>query len=841
MPLHHYLPATYLASFSNDTLTLPRRHRKISIGDKNDGRIFSTSVANVAAINNLYTLSATGNDPELIERIWAKCETDLDEAINLLITGEISAKSWIRVLVPFVACMLVRGPDFNKRFELRIRALGVDPEGQQMSRDNTNGARLLELQRLLGPITVSKWVVIRVRGQEPLITNDLGYAPFMNPNTGDTGIAIPLNLYHVLAVIPRNQGRIVLVKSGKWVPNIEYVDNLSDNHEELNKALSSIAQRYIFGPDDLTVGKWLQSSEVSPFPPEPVEFGFITDPLARAHEFTWHRLAATLERDPSDDDPWDFRLDWARLAQGWVPAIYFPTNLIEFPPALYRHENFISAEFYNPDVYYALSSVRELEQMGEFNLLLEEATKGLGLAQDNPQKVRFLVARAAGLDELERYDEAISDYGEALELEPHSVIALTNRAVTLLKLGRLEEASQDLDRALSLDPDLGVARVNRGTIYYLQGEPYAAVREISRALKFLPTGPMLGAAHLSRGNAHLILGDHRNAIEDFFTAAKHYADVKPKAYCEFRRAIALSDSGNDNAALQAIDASLELNDESFEAHLFKGQLSLKYGNLETAIIELTKAIEFGKQDSATAQAYNLRARAYLNQGIQNLALIDCDRAVELDNTDPAIHHDRGVLLLYMGEFEAAITAFNRSLELGQRNAGALNNRGIAHALQGNLDLAIEDHKESASLFGRSSEAGSPFRHLALAYASKGDLHSAIESIKKARRLDRGSPFNDQIESLICLYKGRFEDSLKLMSRVMAKHSDKADLKIYLSLPLAFLGKSDEARSLAEECLSIIKLPITRTQFIIHLRALRNKFPDEKGLADFSGRIDPTHM
>ena len=72
MPLHHYLPATYLASFSNDTLTLPRRHRKISIGDKNDGRIFSTSVANVAAINNLYTLSATGNDPELIERIWAK-------------------------------------------------------------------------------------------------------------------------------------------------------------------------------------------------------------------------------------------------------------------------------------------------------------------------------------------------------------------------------------------------------------------------------------------------------------------------------------------------------------------------------------------------------------------------------------------------------------------------------------------------------------------------------------------------------------------------------------------------------------------------------------------------
>lgn len=838
MPLHHYLPATYLASFSLDSTTYPRRNRHLSVGDKHEGRIFRTSAANIAAINNLYTLVATRDNPDMIERIWTEYETNLHEAIELLIAGQIDAKTWVRVLVPFVACMLVRGPDFNKRFERRISALGIDPEGGHVSEDNTNSARLFELQRLLGPIAVAKWVVIRVRGQELLITNDLGYAPFMNPGTGEAGIAVPLNLSHALAVIPRTQGRIAVVQSGKWVPDIEYVENPPDDHEGLNQALSPMAQRFIFGPDNETVRKWLQGSRASSFSPEPEQLGFITDPLARAHEFTWHRLAAAVERDPSDDARWDFPLEWERLAQGWTPVVYFPVNLVEFPPALHREEDSIYAEFYDPDVYYALSRVQEFEQLGEYSLLLEEATRGLGLAQDDTQKARFFVLRGAALDELERYDEALRNYDEALRLEPDSVIAMTNRAVTLLKVCQFEAATQDLERALLLDPDFGVARLNRGTIHYLCDDPSSAVRDITRALESLPTGPAQGVAYLSRGNAHLILGNHQKAIEDFSAAVKCYPDPKPKAFCEFRRAIAISDSGDDDAAFEAIDAALELNSKFPEALMFKGQLSLKHSNTEDAIAELTKAIELSGQETITSQALDLRARAYTDQGLLNLALEDNDRAVEFDDSSSVIHHNRGITLLFIGEFEAAIDAFNRALELDQRNAGALNNRGIAHALRGDFALAIEDHKEAASLFGGSSEAGSPLRDLALCYSVTGDIGSAADSLRMAREVDADSPFNDQVEGLIYLYQGRFTDSLELLSRVEGSHDDIPDLKLYLSLPLAFLGDISEARSLVKECFGNLKFPIAKMQFITHLRVLRNEFPNEKGFVAFSRTIDP---
>src|SRR5829696_8082619 len=161
MPLHHYLPATFLASFSLDSAPPSRRKRRLYVGDKQEDRVYRTSAAKVAAIRNLYTLVATEYDTEMVDKIWTDYERNLHKAMTLLIGGEVDAETWVRVLVPFVACMLVRGPDFDKRFERRISALGIDTEAGHVSKDNTNHARLLELQRLLGPVVVAKWVVLR--------------------------------------------------------------------------------------------------------------------------------------------------------------------------------------------------------------------------------------------------------------------------------------------------------------------------------------------------------------------------------------------------------------------------------------------------------------------------------------------------------------------------------------------------------------------------------------------------------------------------------------------------------------------------------------------------------
>jgi hypothetical protein len=152
---------------------------------------------------------------------------------------------------------------------------------------------------------------------------------------------------------------------------------------------------------------------------------------------------------------------------------------------------------------------------------------------------------------------------------------------------------------------------------------------------------------------------------------------------------------------------------------------------------------------------------------------------------------------------------------------------------------MEGHKEAILIFDGSEASGSPLRNLALCYAVMGDVRSAVESVGRARELDAESSFNDQADGLVRLYQGKFTDSLALLSRAASKHDDVSELKLYVSLPLAFLGELDEARSVVEKCLGNLKAPITKMLYLVHLRALRGAFPEEEDFAAFSRGIDPT--
>ena len=151
MTLQHYLPATYLACFSTEDKP-ERRTRLLAGGDKKDKNIFTSPASKVCGINDLYTLKNYPDNPELIDSMWSFYEKGLALAIDQLITGTIPAITWANTLIPFVTSLLVRGPDFNKRFEGRIKNLGIN---RTISPDNTNFARLLENQRL------SAWFIFK--------------------------------------------------------------------------------------------------------------------------------------------------------------------------------------------------------------------------------------------------------------------------------------------------------------------------------------------------------------------------------------------------------------------------------------------------------------------------------------------------------------------------------------------------------------------------------------------------------------------------------------------------------------------------------------------------------
>ncbi len=59
------------------------------------------------------------------------------------------------------------------------------------------------------------------------------------------------------------------------------------------------------------------------------------------------------------------------------------------------------------------------------------------------------------------YQAAISDYDEAIRLNPKYTIAYNNRGFAKSKLGDLEGAISDYDTAIRLDPEYATARTNQ--------------------------------------------------------------------------------------------------------------------------------------------------------------------------------------------------------------------------------------------------------------------------------------------------------------------------------------------------------------------------------------------
>ena len=526
MPLHHYLPATFLASFSHDTSTLPRRNRLLWAGDKRQKRKFRAPAARLGAENNLYMLVAAGHDPGMVDKTWDEYEKGLAEAVSLLITGEVDAKTWARVLVPFVTCMLVRGPDFPGRFGRRLSALGIDDvDGGYTPADNANVARLMELQRLLGPVAVDKWVVVRFPEEGSLLTNDLGYAPFQNRARGEAGMAVPLGPSHALSVIPRREGRVAVVWSGIWVPDVEHVDAPPGDRDGLNRAVSAAAQRFMFGPDEELVKQWLRSAPPAPPPPEPGQLGFIDGRMALAHEFTWHRLAPALERDPSDGGPWDFPLDVERLMRGWAPTPFFPGNLPEFPPGL-RHEGpSIVAELYDPTDHFEATRLYD-EGVALFESgMYEEAVKALDASLElAPDRVAALYYKGTALAKLSEHRAALGAYDAALDLNPGDAEVLFNKGIALDELGRPEDAVAAYDAALKTEPDHAGALTNKGAILAEQGKDEAALEALDAAVKAKPAD---ADTLTNKGSVLGKLGRHDEAVLAFGAALEVRPEHEP--------------------------------------------------------------------------------------------------------------------------------------------------------------------------------------------------------------------------------------------------------------------------------------------------------------------------
>lgn len=103
-----------------------------------------------------------------------------------------------------------------------------------------------------------------------------------------------------------------------------------------------------------------------------------------------------------------------------------------------------------------------------------------------------LVNRGNALLDLGRYDEAITDYTDALRLSPNRTQALVNRASAYFRTKRLDLALRDLNEAEKSDPAFAGTYYNRAWVWHALKAEDRARQDLHRAAELgMPPDPAL--------------------------------------------------------------------------------------------------------------------------------------------------------------------------------------------------------------------------------------------------------------------------------------------------------------------------------------------------------------
>ena len=108
------------------------------------------------------------------------------------------------------------------------------------------------------------------------------------------------------------------------------------------------------------------------------------------------------------------------------------------------------------------------------------------------------------------------------------------------------------------------------------------------------------------------------------------------------------------------------------------------------------------------------------------------RAIELNPKDAKAYNNRGNAYNRLGNYQQAIANYNRAIKLDPKLAMAYNNRGIAYKNLGNYNQAIADYTKAIELDPKDAKA---YTNRGAAYGGLGNYNKVIADCTRAIKLD----------------------------------------------------------------------------------------------------------
>jgi tetratricopeptide (TPR) repeat protein len=117
--------------------------------------------------------------------------------------------------------------------------------------------------------------------------------------------------------------------------------------------------------------------------------------------------------------------------------------------------------------------------------------------------------------EIGQYEEAISEFNKAIEINPRLAQAYNNRGVAYLYKAQYDQAISDLSKAIEIDPLLAQAYNNRGWAYIKKWQYDYAISDFNKTIEI---NPRFVEAYYYRAIAYFLVEEYDKSLLDVIKA-----------------------------------------------------------------------------------------------------------------------------------------------------------------------------------------------------------------------------------------------------------------------------------------------------------------------------------
>jgi Flp pilus assembly protein TadD len=408
----------------------------------------------------------------------------------------------------------------------------------------------------------------------------------------------------------------------------------------------------------------------------------------------------------------------------WIQTGYWKSNEILWPHTLDC----------TTDNYAAHNNLGEaFDQRGRYNEAISQFQQALQIKPGYAEAYNNL---GIALSQKGRVDEAITRFQKALQIKPDYAEAHNNLGNALRQKGKVDEAITQFQKALQIKPDYAEAHNNLGVVFFGQGRMDEAISQYQKALQI---NPAFAEVH---NNLGIALG--RNArVEEAIACYQKALEIKPD-YAEARNnlASAFFRQGRMDEAITHYREVLKIKPGFAEAHYSLGCALAQKGRADEAIVHFQEALEI-KPDYAAV--HNNLGIVLLQEGRADEAIVHFQKALQIRPDYADACNNLGILLLQKGKADEAIDYFQKAMQIGPVDPEVQKNLAwcLATAPQASLrngDKAVQLAWQANELSGGKNPV--ILGTLAAAFAEAGRFGDAVQSAQKAIELARSAGRQD---------------------------------------------------------------------------------------------------